>query len=57
MYKDRLDRQCYNERMNQQRAYRWGQSAKAKAMPMTACKEIVDRFGNQYAYQSSIYGF
>ena len=57
MYKERLDRQCYSERMAQQRLFRWGQSGKANKMPMPACKEIVDRFGNQYAYQSSIYGF
>lgn len=43
--------------MNQQRMYRWGQAAKAKAMPMAACQEIIDKFGNQYAYQSSVYGF
>lgn len=56
-YKERLDQLCYTERMNQQRMYRWGQAAKAKAMPMAACQEIIDKFGNQYAYQSSVYGF
>ena len=56
-YKERLDRLCYTERLNQQRMYRWGQTKQAKEMPLRACKEIADRFGNQYAYQSSIYGF
>ncbi len=56
-YKERLDRACYAERLNQQRMYRWGQAAKAKAMPMPACQEIVDRFGSQFAYQNTIYGF
>jgi hypothetical protein len=56
-YKERLDQLCYTERINQQRMYRWGQSAKAKGMPMAACQEIIDKFGNQYAYQSSVYGF
>ena len=56
-YKERLDRQCYSERMHQQRMFRWGQAAKANALPLSACKEIIEKFGNQYAYQSSIYGF
>lgn len=56
-YKERLDRLCYNERVSQQRMYRWGQTEKAKAMPLSACKEIGERFGNQYAYQTTMYGF
>ncbi|KAK9830407.1 hypothetical protein WJX72_011593 [[Myrmecia] bisecta] len=49
LYKDRLEKRCYAERLNQQKLYRWGQKDRAKAMELNNCDEIAQRFGYRYS--------
>ena len=48
-YKERLEKRCYAERVQQQQAARWGQREKARGMPLPHCNEIYERFGYRYS--------
>ena len=47
-YKQRLEQQCYAERLNQQKLYRWGYAERARGLPTKSCDELQDRFGLRY---------
>ena len=52
-YKDRLEKHCAQERMQQQRMFRWGHRDQAQRMELPHCQEMQDRFGyrfSQFAY-------
>jgi carboxylesterase type B len=44
-FRERLEQQCYAERVNQQRLYRWGQTERAKTFPLPHCDELKNVFG------------
>ncbi|EIE27752.1 DnaJ-domain-containing protein [Coccomyxa subellipsoidea C-169] len=50
LFKERLEQQCYAERVNQQRLYRWGQVERAKAFPLPHCEELKATFGSTRMY-------
>ena len=51
-YKQRLEQRCYNERLTQQKLYRWGQSEKARSMELPGCSELNSRFGHRMPFYS-----
>ncbi len=50
LLRERLEQQCYAERVNQQRLYRWGQVERAKAFPMPHCEQLKATFGTTRMY-------
>jgi len=51
-YKQRLEQLCYNERLAQQKLYRWGQAQRARAMELPNCAELNTRFGHRMPFYS-----
>jgi len=49
-FKDRLETGCYQERLNQQKLYRWGQTERAKNFPLPHCEELKSMFGSTRLY-------
>ncbi|KAK9832482.1 hypothetical protein WJX81_000719 [Elliptochloris bilobata] len=49
-YKQRLEQRCYNERLTQQKLYRWGQSERARSMELPNCSELNSRFGHRMPF-------
>lgn len=47
-YKDRVEKECYQERLQQQRLARWGYADRAAAVKMTSCEELASRFKQQH---------
>ncbi len=54
-FKDRLEKRCYAERLQQAQAARWGSKGREQAMSMELpnCSEIYNRFG--YRYGTRVY--
>ena len=51
-YKQRLEQRCYNERLTQQKLYRWGQSERARNLDLPNCAELNSRFGHRMPFYS-----
>lgn len=51
-YKQRLEQRCYNERLTQQKLYRWGQAERARNLELPNCAELNSRFGHRMPFYS-----
>lgn len=51
-YKQRLEQRCYNERLTQQKLYRWGQAERARNLDLPNCAELNSRFGHRMPFYS-----